>query len=168
RRQPSARVHYAAKAYLAPWLCRLLREEGLGLDVASGGELHVALAGGMLPAEIRLHGNNKLPGELAAALEAGVGRIVVDNHDELGLLAELAEKMQRRVAILLRLSPGVEAHTHEYLKTGLLDSKFGLPIATPARPQGGDALPAVRRALAMPALDLRGYHAHVGTGLFDA
>src|SRR5207253_334804 len=145
-------VHYAAKAYLAPWLCRLLHDEGLGLDVVSGGELHVALAGGVPAAEIRLHGNNKLPGELRDAVAAGVGRVVVDNLDELRLLAEIAAT-GRRVPILLRLSPGVEAHTHEYLKTGLLDSKFGLPIATPGSPRGGEALPAVGRALESPALD---------------
>lgn len=177
-----AHVHYASKAYLAPWLCHLLREEGLGLDVVSGGELHVALASGVPAAEIRLHGNNKLPGELRDAVAAGVGRIVVDNYDELRLLAEIAAEVSgrrrygvemprastseragagRRVPILLRLSPGVAAHTHEHLQTGLLDSKFGLPIVT------GDALAAVRDALAAPALELRGYHAHVGSGAMN-
>jgi len=155
------RVHYAAKAYLALWLCRLLREEGLGCDVVSGGELHVALTGGIEPSHIRFHGNNKLPGELRDAIAAGIGCIVVDNHDESRLLDELARPLGRRVPVLLRLSPGIDAHTHEYLKTGLLDSKFGLPIAT------GDALQAVRTALASPALTLDGYHAHVGTALFD-
>ncbi len=178
-RAHGAHVHYAAKAYLAPWLCRLLREEGLGLDVVSGGELHVALASGVPAAAIRLHGNNKPPDELREAVAAGVGRIVVDNHDELCLLAEIATRMAsqqscevetrhagasartgtaRRVPILLRLSPGVAVHTHEHLQTGQLDSKFGLPIAT------GDALAAVRAALDSPVLDLRGYHAHVGSG----
>lgn len=157
---PANSVHYAAKAYLAPWLCRILRQEGLGLDVVSGGELHVALSSGVPAARIRLHGNNKLPGELRDAVAAGVGRIVVDNLDELSLLEEIAAHAGRRVPVLLRLSPGIEAHTHEYLRTGLLDSKFGLPLAT-------QALPAVRRVLAAPALELRGYHAHVGTGLLD-
>ena len=161
-------VHYAAKAYLAPWLCHILREEGLGLDVVSGGELHVALAGGIPASAIRLHGNNKLPGELRDALAAGVGRIVVDNADELRLLDELTTASGRRVSILLRLSPGVEAHTHQYLQTGLLDSKFGFPIASPdGDPSRGDALRAVREALSLHGLDLRGYHAHVGTGLFE-
>lgn len=178
-RAHDAHVHYASKAYLAPWLCHLLREEGLGLDIVSGGELHVALSSGVPAAAIRLHGNNKLPGELRDAVAAGVGRIVVDNHDELRLLAEIAVQMAskqsyavemrhagasaragtaRRVPILLRLSPGVAVHTHEHLQTGLLDSKFGLPIAT------GDALAAVRAALDSPVLELRGYHAHVGSG----
>jgi len=161
-------VHYAAKAYLAPWLCHILREEGLGLDVVSGGELHVALAGGVPASAIRLHGNNKPPGELREALAVGVGRIVVDNADELRLLDKLATAAERRAPILLRLSPGVEAHTHHYLQTGLLDSKFGFPIAAPDDdPSRGAALRAVREALSLRGLDLRGYHAHVGTGLFE-
>jgi len=161
-------VHYAAKAYLAPWLCRVLREEGLGLDVVSGGELHVALAGGVPASAIRLHGNNKPPGELREALAVGVGRIVVDNADELRLLDEVATASGRRAAILLRLSPGVEAHTHQYLQTGLLDSKFGFPIASPdGDVSRGDALRAVREVLSLHRLDLRGYHAHVGTSLFE-
>jgi len=157
--QPGNRVHYASKAYLAPWLCRLLDEEGMHLDVVSGGEWFIAQAAGFPAARMRLHGNNKGAAELRMALDAGAGGIVVDNHDELSLLAEMAAAAGRRVAVLLRLSPGVEAHTHEYLQTGLLDSKFGLPIAT------GDALQALRCALMAPALDLRGYHMHVGTGL---
>jgi len=154
-------VHYAAKAYLATWLCRLLRDEGMGCDVVSGGELQIALAGGLVPEGIRLHGNNKSPGELRDALAAGIGCVVVDNDDERRLLDEIARAAGRRVPVLLRLSPDVGAHTHKYLKTGLLDSKFGLPIAT------GAALEALRRVLDSPALVLRGYHAHVGTGLFD-
>ncbi len=157
----ATRVHYAAKAYLAAWLCQVLRDEGLGCDVVSGGELQVALAGGIPAAHIRLHGNNKSPGELRDAIATGIGCIVVDNDDERRLLDELARPAGRRVPVMLRLSPGVSAHTHEYLKTGLLDSKFGLPIAT------GAALGAVRQVLASPALALRGYHAHVGTGLLD-
>jgi len=161
-------VHYAARAYLAPWLCHVLREEGLGLDVVSGGELHVALVGGVPAPAIRLHGNNKSPGELRDALVADVGRIVVDNADELRLLDELATAAERRAPILLRLSPGVEAHTHQYLQTGLLDSKFGFPIASPDGDLSrGDALRAVREALSLHGLDLRGYHAHVGTGIFE-
>ena len=157
RERPANGVHYAAKAYLAPWLCRVLHDEGLGLDVVSGGELHVALTAGIPAAEIRLHGNNKLPGELRDAVAAGVGRIVVDNLDELRLLAEVATSADCRVAILLRLTPDVDMHTHAYMHTGLTDSKFGLPIAS------GEALDAVRRALQAPALELRGYHAHVGS-----
>ncbi len=152
-------VHYASKAYLAPWLCRLLGEEGMDLDVVSGGEWFIAQAAGFPAAPMRLHGNNKGVDELRLAMDAGAGCIVVDNHDELRLLAEMAEAAGRRVPVLLRLSPGVEAHTHEYLQTGLLDSKFGLPIAT------GDALQAVQYVMKAAALDLRGYHMHVGTGL---
>jgi len=159
RGQPGNTVHYASKAYLAPWLCRLLDEEGLDLDVVSDGEQSIAHAAGFPAARMRLHGNNKGDAEVRLAMDGGVGAIVVDNHDELDLLAEMATAAGRRVAVLLRLSPGVEAHTHEYLQTGLLDSKFGLPIGT------GDALQAVQRAVTVAALDVRGYHMHVGTGL---
>lgn len=157
-------VHYASKAYLAPWLCHLLRDEGLGLDVVSGGELHVALSSGMPAATIRLHGNNKERNELADALDEGVGCIVVDNLDELRLVSEIARG--RRAPIMLRLAPGVHAETHRYLQTSLLDGKFGLPLDEHDVPSL-DLRAAVQAALALPGLDLRGYHAHVGSNLFD-
>ncbi len=159
---PANHIHYAAKAYLTPYLCRLLAEEGLGLDVVSGGELHVALVSGFDPALIRLHGNNKSETELEEACRAGVGAVVIDNLEEIALLATACRRMGRRQAVLLRLAPGITAHTHAYLQTGTPDSKFGLAIA------GGMAAEAVRRCLqAADALDLRGYHTHIGTQILE-
>lgn len=158
----AACVAYAAKAFFCTAVAQWVAAEGLDLDVVSGGELYVALHGGVPAARIHFHGNAKSPEELAFALEAGVGRIVVDNFYELELLSHLAAQRKMRAAIWLRLSPNVDAHTHAYRKTGLLDSKFGFPLAT------GDALRAARRALADPYLALVGLHAHVGSQIFEA
>ncbi len=154
-------VAYAAKAFLCTALAQLVAQEGLHLDVVSGGELHVALRAGFPATRIHLHGNNKSPAELAFALQAGVGRIVVDNFHELESLSRLAAERGLVAPIWLRLSPGVDAHTHAYRQTGLLDSKFGLPIAT------GDAARAVRQALDSPHLALTGLHAHIGSQIFE-
>lgn len=156
-----SRVCYAAKAYSAPWLLRVMREEGLGLDVVSGGELHAALAAGVPGGDVYFHGNNKGADELGAALAAGVGRIVVDNLDEVALLARLAAQRGVRQPVLLRVAPGVDAHTHSHLRTGAADTKFGLGIAT------GEAAEAVRRMQAETSLELLGLHAHVGSQLFE-
>ncbi|MBI4491954.1 MAG: diaminopimelate decarboxylase [Chloroflexi bacterium] len=158
---PNALVLYASKAFSSPALLEIVKQEGLGLDVVSGGELHVALRVDFPSERIYFHGNNKAREELELALDHGVGRVVVDNLYELDLLAEVAAQRGRRQPILLRLTPGVEAHTHDYRKTGILDSKFGFPIAT------GQAEEAVRRALALPSLDLLGYHAHIGSQIFE-
>jgi diaminopimelate decarboxylase len=160
-----AQVSYAAKAGLNLALARLIEEEGLGLDVVSGGELFVALRAGF-PAElIHFHGNNKSQAELIQALQANVGRIVVDNFYELELLEALAAADLRSragpVKIWLRLSPGVEVQTHEYRQTGQLDSKFGFSIAT------GDAERALNSAAASPFLELIGLHAHVGSQITE-
>ncbi|MBM3135054.1 MAG: diaminopimelate decarboxylase [Chloroflexi bacterium] len=158
---PDSAVAYASKAYLSLALARLLAEEGLGLDVVSGGELFVAHRAGFPPERVHFHGNNKSPEELAMALELGVGRIVVDNMYELRLLSELAARRGVTVAILLRLSPGVDPHTHAYNTTGLVDSKFGLPIVT------GQAEEAVTEALRLPGLRLLGLHAHIGSQILE-
>lgn len=150
-------VLYAAKTFLTTGMARLVEEEGLGLDVVSGGELFTALAAGFPPARIYFNGNNKSPAELEEALAARVGAVVVDSLSELELLSELAARRRQRPAILLRLAPGVEAHTHEYIQTGKVDSKFGFPIV------GGIALEGVRRALASPHVELVGYHCHIGS-----
>ena len=160
-RLPGARVLYAAKAYLGPALAALLAEEGLGLDAVSGGELFVALAGGMPAARIALHGNNKSEAELREALAAGVGRVVVDNADELALLDRLAAERGVRQAIMLRLTPGVDAHTHAKTSTGVLDSKFGFPL------EGGAAEAAVAGALAATGLELTGFHIHLGSPIYE-
>lgn len=151
---------YASKAFLCKAMAALVAEEGMGIDVATGGELHVALAGGTDPARIVLHGNNKSTAELAAALESGVGRIVVDSHDELDRIEALVEGGARVPEVLLRVTPGVEAHTHVYVQTGLDDSKFGFTLST------GAAAAAVARAQASPAMQLMGVHAHIGSNVF--
>jgi diaminopimelate decarboxylase len=155
-------VHYAAKAYLARWPLEHVAAEGLGLDVSSGGELGMALAAGFPAARIRLHGNNKQRVAIRQALEAGIGAVVVDGLQELELVIAEAERRAVPAPILLRLNPGIEAHTHRYLQTGVTDSKFGLSIA------GGDAARAVERALCHhPSIRLLGYHAHIGTQILD-
>ena len=153
-------VVYAAKAFLCRAMARLVAEEGLHLDVSTGGELHVALAAGFPPERLVLHGNNKSLAELAAAVDAGVGRIVVDGFDELDSLDALAAERGRRPAVLLRITPGVEAHTHVYLTTGTDDSKFGFTVST------GAAAEAVARARAAGSLDLVGIHALIGSQVF--
>jgi diaminopimelate decarboxylase len=150
-------VCYAGKAYCAPWLLRLVDAEGLGLDVVSGGELHVARASGFPMRRVYFHGNNKTEAELRMAVECGVHRVVVDNLEEIERLSSL----DVRQAVLLRVAPGVEAHTHEHIKTGVLDTKFGLSIRT------GAAEEAVRRIQAAASLDLVGLHAHIGSQIFE-
>ncbi len=153
----SSRVCYAAKAYCAPWLLRLVAEEQLGLDVVSGGELFTAIQAGFPLERVYFHGNNKGEEELRLALAHGVGRVVLDNLDEIERLGRLAASMGRRQEALLRVTPGVEAHTHAHIKTGVQDTKFGLNLATGAAEEG------VRRALAHPGLRLVGLHAHIGS-----
>jgi diaminopimelate decarboxylase len=145
-------VIYAAKAFPCTAAFRLFAEEGLGADVASGGELHLALAGGFDPARLYMHGNNKSRAELDYAIERGVGHIVVDSFDEIERLRG------RRQRVLLRVTPGIEARTHSFIQTGQLDSKFGFPVGDVPR-----AVDACRDA----GLDLRGLHAHIGSQIFD-
>ncbi len=154
-------VSYATKAFLCKAMARLAHEEGMGLDVASGGELHVALAAGVPAARLVLHGNNKSTDELEQALSAGVGRIVVDSFDELDRLEALVPALGVAAPrVLLRLTPGIEAHTHEFVRTGQVDSKFGFGVST------HDAERAVARALASRALHLVGLHVHIGSQIF--
>ena len=153
-------VVYAAKAFLCRAMARLVAEEGLHLDVSTGGELHVALAAGFPPERLVLHGNNKSLDELAAAVDAGVGRIVVDSFDELDRLDALAAERGCRPAVLIRVTPGVEAHTHVYLATGRDDSKFGFTVSS------GAAAEAVARARAAGSVELVGIHAHIGSQVF--
>ncbi|MDH7487299.1 MAG: diaminopimelate decarboxylase [Anaerolineae bacterium] len=164
-----SQVAYASKAYLCLALVRLLAEEGLGLDVVSGGELYLARQAGFPLAAVHFHGNNKSAAELEMALDWGVGRIVVDNAHELALLERLAgerarperSRRGRRLAIWLRLSPDIDLHTHTYNKTGLADSKFGFPLAE------GLAEQALQAALASPHLELVGLHTHLGSQAFE-
>ncbi len=151
---------YAAKAFLCRAMARLVHEEGMGIDVASGGELHVALTAGVPAARLVLHGNNKSEAELARALHAGVGRVVVDSHDELDRIEVLVAAGSPPPQVLIRVTPGVEAHTHVYVQTGQADSKFGFGLAS------GAAADAVARAAASSATELVGIHAHIGSNVF--
>ena len=157
-----AEVHYAAKAFLSTTVAGWLTDEGLGIDVASGGELAIALAGGVEPSRIMMHGNNKSVDELTAALDAGVGHIVIDSFVELARLAQLAGDRGIVQPVLIRVTVGVEAHTHEFIATAHEDQKFGFSIAS------GDAIEAVRRIVKLPALELVGVHSHIGSQIFDA
>ncbi|MBK9179297.1 MAG: diaminopimelate decarboxylase [Acidimicrobiales bacterium] len=154
-------VTYATKAFLCVAMARLVHEEGLLLDVATGGELHVALAAGVPPERLVLHGNNKGLDELRAALEVGVGRIVVDSSDELDRLELLHAEGLPTPKVLVRVTPGVEAHTHEYVRTGQDDSKFGFGL------EAGLAGPAVERCRASASVELVGVHTHIGSQIFD-
>jgi diaminopimelate decarboxylase len=154
-------VFYAGKAFLCTEVARWIAADGLGLDVCSGGELAVALRGGVPPERIALHGNNKSDGEIERALRAGLGRIVVDSLPEIDRVADAAGRLGVRAPVLLRVTVGVEAHTHEYIATAHEDQKFGISLAA------GAAAEAVRRALARPELDVRGLHSHIGSQIFD-
>ncbi len=153
-------VAYAAKAFVCGAMAQLVVEEGLDLDVASVGELHLALSAGTPPSRITMHGNNKTEAELRMGLNVGVGRIVVDSHDELDRLAVIAAQGAGGSTLLVRVNPGVDAHTHEYLATGVLDAKFGFPLAD------GEALTAVRRILDLDATRFGGLHCHIGSQIF--
>jgi diaminopimelate decarboxylase len=155
-------VSYATKAFLCLAMARLVHEEGMHLDVATGGELHVALAAGVPPDRLVLHGNNKSDAELRRAREIGVGRMVVDSFDELDRLDRLHAADGRVPRVLVRATPGVEAHTHEFVRTGQVDSKFGFGVAS------GDLAKAVERASGSPAVELVGIHAHIGSQVFVA
>jgi len=150
-------VAYAGKAFLCAAMARLVVEEGLHLDCATGGELHVATDAGVPGARIVLHGNNKSEAELAAALDAGVGRIVVDSFDELDRLETLARDRGEQPTVLVRVTPGVEAHTHEYIETGTEASKFGFTLTE------GVALAAIRGVAGSAVLRLAGIHCHIGS-----
>ena len=147
---PDASVYYAGKAFLSVATARWVAEEGLSLDVCTGGELAVALRAEFPPARIGLHGNNKSVAELRRALEAGVGRIIVDSLEEVDRLDALTAELGVRAPVMVRVTAGVEAHTHEYISTSHEDQKFGFSIAD------GAALTAVRRVLAADGLDLLG------------
>jgi diaminopimelate decarboxylase len=153
-------VLYASKALCNLAVNRLIHEEGLSTEVVSGGELFTVLKAGIPAESVTFQGNNKSPEELRYALKEGVGRIIVDNLDELDLLSALAEEIGVSPNVLLRVTPGIEAHTHEFIRTGEIDSKFGLDL-----PEQLDE--AMRRLIRRPLLRFRGLHAHVGSQIFD-
>jgi diaminopimelate decarboxylase len=154
-------VYYAAKALLTRAVVRWIDEEGLSLDVSTGGELEVALAAGFPPERMLMHGNNKSFDELGRAVEVGVGRIVLDSEVEIARLGHVAEAVGVRQRVLVRVTVGVEAHTHEFIATAHEDQKFGFSLGS------GAALEAARRVLMLPQLELVGLHSHIGSQIFD-
>ncbi|HIT09222.1 MAG TPA: diaminopimelate decarboxylase [Candidatus Merdivicinus faecavium] len=154
-------VCYASKAFCCKEIYRIADQEGLGADVVSLGELYTAKCAGFPMEKVCFHGNNKSEEELRAALEYGVGRIVADSLSELARLSRLAGEMGRKAPVLLRIKPGIDAHTHDFIRTGQIDSKFGLALET------GEAMEGVREALALPNLSLRGVHCHIGSQIFQ-
>ncbi len=157
----SSQVAYASKAFSSIAMIQLAEEEGLSLDVVSAGELYTALAAGFPKEKIHFHGNNKSREEVEMAIREGIGCIVVDNESELALLDELCSKHLVSMNVLLRVSPGVEAHTHDYIVTGQEDSKFGFHL------QNGQAEKAMQKALASPCIELLGLHCHIGSQIFE-
>lgn len=157
----NAQVIYASKAFMTMAMCRVIEEEGLGLDVVSGGEIYTAIKADFPMERVYFHGNNKLYEELELAVKAKVGRIVVDNLYELSLLDDLAKKYEQDIPVLVRVTPGIEAHTHEYIKTGQIDSKFGTPIST------GQALDFIKVVNDTPGIDFKGIHCHIGSQIFE-
>lgn len=154
-------VCYASKAFCCKAMCRIMLEEGLGLDVVSEGELYTALSVGFPAEKLCFHGNNKTDHELSYALENGVGRIIVDNIYELDRLNRLAEKTGRTANIMYRIKPGIDAHTHNFIMTGQIDSKFGFALET------GEAYEAVKKAIECSHINLVGLHCHIGSQIFD-
>lgn len=154
-------VLYASKAFCCKQMYRILAQEGLGADVVSGGELFTALAAGFPADKIYFHGNNKTAQELCMALENNVGTIVVDNLTELTLLDSLAKASGKVANILFRIKPGIDAHTHQFIMTGQIDSKFGFALET------GEAMEAVATALAMKHVHFAGIHCHIGSQIFE-
>ncbi len=157
----NARVYYASKAFSCKEMYRIVDSEGLCTDVVSGGELYTALAAGFPAENIGFHGNNKTPEELAYALDCNVGRIVVDNIYELHTLDALAGDKEKVQKILLRIKPGIDCHTHDYIKTGQIDCKFGFAL------ENGEALEAARLATSMENVELVGIHCHIGSQIFE-
>ncbi|MFF3126981.1 diaminopimelate decarboxylase [Streptomyces sp. NPDC057908] len=156
-----ADVFYAGKAFLSRAIVRWLKEEGFNLDVCSGGELTCALDAGMPAERIAFHGNNKTVAEIERAVTVGVGRIVLDSFQEIARVAHIAQRLGKRQRVQIRVTVGVEAHTHEFIATAHEDQKFGIALA------GGQAAEAVRRALALDGLELIGIHSHIGSQIFD-
>src|SRR3954470_842423 len=156
-----ADVYYAGKSFLCKAVAKIIDEEGLFLDICTGGELAVALAAGFPAERMGFHGNNKSTRELERAVDAGVGRIIVDSFDEIARLTAIAQDKDTRPAVLVRVTVGVEAHTHEFIATAHEDQKFGFSLA------GGAAFAAAARILDDGVLDLRGLHSHIGSQIFD-
>jgi diaminopimelate decarboxylase len=154
-------VYYAAKAFICTEVARWIKDIGIGIDVCTGGELAVALAGGIDPLKIQVHGNNKSVAEIEKAVSVGVGTIVIDSLFEIERVATAAQKFGKVQRVLLRLTPGIEAHTHESIATAHEDVKFGFSIAS------GAAWKAIEEVRKHPSIELRGLHAHIGSQILD-
>lgn len=154
-------VCYASKVFCCRAMCKIAIEEKIGLDVASEGELYTAISVGFPTDKICLHGNNKSDDELTFALSHGVGHIVVDNLYELERLNKISEKLHKKANIMFRVKPGIDAHTHSFIQTGQIDSKFGLALET------GEAFEAVKTAISLENVNLRGLHCHIGSQIFE-
>jgi diaminopimelate decarboxylase len=155
-------VYYAAKAFLSVAVAKWVFEEGLGIDVATGGELAIAMRAGIPGAKLLMHGNNKSEAEIRSALDYGVGRIVIDSFDEIVRVASIAAELNVVAKVLVRATVGVEAHTHEFIATAHEDQKFGISV------QEGDVEEAVRRIAKLPSLRFMGLHSHIGSQIFDS
>lgn len=158
---PRSSISYAAKAFMTMAIARIMDQEGFGLDLVSGGEIYTALEAGFPPGRIQFNGSNKTDEELAMAVESGIGQIIVDGFGELDSLIRIAKRQGTVQPVLLRVTPGVEAHTHSYVQTGKEDSKFGFSLAD------GQAMRAVRAALRAGCLRLQGIHCHIGSQVFE-
>lgn len=154
-------VCYASKAFSCLEMCRICKEEKMGLDVVSGGEIYTAMKAGFPAERICFHGNNKTIDELTMALDNNIGRIVVDNITELNTLSTLAAKTNKKAKIMLRIKPGIDAHTHSFIRTGQIDSKFGFALET------GEAMEAVKLSVEAKNIELCGLHCHIGSQIFD-
>jgi diaminopimelate decarboxylase len=160
-KEDNNRVAFAGKAFLTIEMCKLIHKEGLYLDVVSGGELYTAYKAGFPMDKIYFHGNNKTLDEIDLGIKLGVGRFIVDNLWEMAKINEIAENYNKKQDIYLRLTPGIEAHTHDYIKTGQIDSKFGFA------PVGNIIIDAVKKALSLDNVNLVGLHCHIGSQIFE-
>ena len=155
------RVLFASKAFCCKEMCRIIASEDMGLDVVSGGELYTALSAGFPADRIYFHGNNKTDLEIETALQAGIARFIVDNFPELETIDRIASAMGKTADIMFRIKPGIDAHTHSFIRTGQIDSKFGVALET------GEAMQIVKRALELEHIHLRGLHCHIGSQILD-
>lgn len=154
-------VLYASKAFSCKEMYRIAKEEGIGVDTVSGGEIYTALSAGFPAEHIFFHGNNKTDAELQYAIRSGVGHIVIDDFDEIDRIDRFAAEQNTSVKVMLRIKPGIDAHTHDFIRTGQNDSKFGFTL------ESGEAMEAAKKALAAERLELTGFHCHIGSQIFS-
>lgn len=158
---PDGMVYYASKAFSTTAMCKIIAQEGMGLDVVSGGELYTALKAGFPMSRVTMHGNCKTPGEIRMAMELGVGHIVIDSRSEIPMLQSIAEELGQQVKVQMRMNPGIDAHTHDAVKTATTDCKFGLGT------DDGEGQLALKDLMGCPNLVLTGIHVHIGSQIFD-